>query len=203
MIDDKYVDQIIERIDNSNIKRKELKDDLIDHFCCLIEMDMKKGVDFEQAYNRAYEQTCPNGFDEIQRETVILLNYKLLLIMKKVTFLSGFIFSAAFTLGAGLKVLHLPGAGVLLILGMAGLVGIFLPMLIINHFKRNLKTLMSEKIQWILGSLSISMMTVGSVFKAMHWQGAGILLALGILLFVFGFLPVLFFKLYRQSLQRL
>lgn len=203
MIDDKYVDQIIERIDKSNIRRKELKDDLIDHFCCLIEMDMKKGMDFEQAYNRAYEQTCPNGFDEIQRETVILLNYKLLLIMKKVTFLSGFIFSATFTIGAGLKVLHLPGAGVLLVLGMAGLVGIFLPMLIINHFKRNLKTLMSEKIQWILGSLSISMMTMGSVFKAMHWQGAGMLLSLGILLFVFGFLPVLFFKLYRQSLQRL
>ena len=138
MIEEQYVDRIMYEIDGSTIRRKELKDDLVDHFCCLVEMDMKKGVGFDEAYQRAYKQTCPNGFDEIQRETVVLLNYKLLMLMKRATFISGFLFSAMFVAGGVMKALHLQGAAMLLILGTFGMLGIFMPLLVINQFKRNL-----------------------------------------------------------------
>ena len=203
MIEEQYVDRIMYEIDGSTIRRKELKDDLVDHFCCLVEMDMKKGVGFDEAYQRAYKQTCPNGFDEIQRETVVLLNYKLLMLMKRATFISGFLFSAMFTAGAIMKVLHLPGSALLLMLGMLGLAGFFLPLLVINHFKRNLKTLLSEKLQWFFGCISLVAMGVGSVFKAMHCPGAAMLLGLGGIIFISAFLPILFYKLYKRSLQEM
>lgn len=74
MIHDEYVDRIIYVIEGSSLVKKELKDDLVDHFCCLVEMDMNRGMGFDDAFKRAYDQTCPNGLDEIQKETVFLLN---------------------------------------------------------------------------------------------------------------------------------
>ena len=53
MIEDKYVDKVIYVIEGSSLKKRELKDDLIDHLCCLIEMEMNWGLDFESAFNKA------------------------------------------------------------------------------------------------------------------------------------------------------
>ena len=59
---------IIEEIEQSSVKSRELKDDLIDHFCCLVEIEMNKGKNFQSALQSAYKQTAPNGLNEIQNE---------------------------------------------------------------------------------------------------------------------------------------
>ena len=47
------IDYITQVGNESAIQSEEMKEDLIDHFCCAIEADMQKGASFETAYNKA------------------------------------------------------------------------------------------------------------------------------------------------------
>lgn len=64
MISNQYVDEVIRQVDDSILKDQGLKDDLVDHLCCLIELQMKKGSAFVNAKVYAFEQTAPNGLNE-------------------------------------------------------------------------------------------------------------------------------------------
>ena len=203
MIADKHVDQIMYVIDGSTIKKKELRDDLVDHFCCLVEMDMQKGLGFDEAFQRAYEQTCPGGLDEIQRETVLLLNYNRILFMKKLTYLIGFFASMLLALGLFFKLMYWPGATAMSIMGTIGLVFLFLPMILVNRFKYLATQSAMVKVKWIFGVLSALVFAGSVLFKMLHLQGASVLLALSFLLFCLGFLPLLFFRMYRKSVEEL
>ncbi|MBK6264022.1 hypothetical protein JKA74_03150 [Marivirga sp. S37H4] len=199
MISDEHFDYISDMINRSAIKNKALREDLIDHFCCLVEMKMQDGTSFEEAFQKAYQQTTPNGFEEIQRETVFLLNHKKIIIMKQFTYITGYLFALSTTAGAFFKVMHLPGATVLLLGGMLGISFIFLPLLLINKFKNKVFSVLSEKLKWVLGTLSLMIIITASLFKLLHLQGAGILLGVGFLVFGIGFLPFLFFRMYQSS----
>ncbi|MEQ9232379.1 MAG: hypothetical protein RIF46_16985 [Cyclobacteriaceae bacterium] len=203
MIEDKYVDKVIYVIEGSTIKKKELKDDLVDHFCCLIEMDMNRGLNFEEAFSRAQEQTAPNGLDEIQQETIFLLNYNRILFMKRFTYISGFLASFSLAVGFLFKILHLPGADQLTMIGIIGLAFIFLPLILADRFKHLGNQATIEKIKWIFGGLSALVFAIGGLFKILHWPGAGLLLGLSFLLFCVGFLPLLFFRMYKKSVEEL
>jgi len=203
MIEDRYVDQVIYVVEGSTIKRKELRDDLIDHFCCLIEMDMNKGLDFESAFARAQQQTAPNGLDEIQRETVFLLNYNRILFMKRFTYISGFLASCSLAAGALFKVLHLPGTTNLLVLGIGGLTFIFFPLILADRFKHLGSQATIEKVKWIFGGLSALLLGAGAIMKAMHVMGAALILGLAFLFFCLGFLPLLFLRMYKKSMEEL
>ena len=82
MISEELEGRIIDEINRSSLKNQALKDDLIDHFCCMVEMEMDKGNAFEVALKKAYKHTAPNGLNEIQQETIFLLNYSKIMIMK-------------------------------------------------------------------------------------------------------------------------
>lgn len=76
MLSDQEVARLHSLIDKSPISSQLLKDDLLDHFCCFIEYEMKKGSSFEEAQQKAWQQICPNGLEEIQNETIFLINAK-------------------------------------------------------------------------------------------------------------------------------
>ncbi len=201
ILEDSQVTYIEEQLHKSKVKSKELKDDLLDHMCCLVEINMNKGLSFDQAYQKAFLQTSPNGFEEIQYETLFLLNYNKIVMMKRLIYLSGFIFSVSFTIGILLKILHLPGAGIVLGVGTLGLFCIFIPMLLINKLKEYAGEFFSEKMKWIFGFLSLSVLGVSVFMKIMHLPGANFMIALAFIIFGFGFLPFLFFRMYKQSLE--
>ena len=203
MIKDEYVDRIIYVIEGSSINKKELKDDLIDHFCCLVEMDLNRGIGFEEAYQRAYAQTCPNGLDEIQKETIFLLNYNRILFMKRLTYLIGLMGSMALSAGFILKLLNWGIGSEFVLVGTIALGFLFLPMILIDKFKHLGSQATIEKMKWIFGSMSALMFAGGTVFKIMHLKGAAVMLALSGLFFVLGFLPILFFRMYKKSVEEL
>ncbi len=203
MIAEEYEERIIEEVNNSSIKSQILKDDLIDHFCCLVEIEMTKGLSFEKALEKAYVQTAPNGLEEIQKETIFLLNYSKIIIMKRVTYLSGYLFSLTWAAGALFKVLHLQGAGMLLGIGGLGIAFIFLPLLLVNRYRNFAREVMSEKMKYIFGIASIILLLTSITMKMLHLMGAGLMLAVSFLVFGFGFLPFLFFRMYKKSLDEL
>ncbi|MEM5539926.1 hypothetical protein [Olleya sp. AS48] len=54
-----------------------------------------------------------------------------------------------------------------------------------------------KKSVYVLGFLALFTLSTASLFKIMHWPYAGILIFVGFLLLNFGFLPTLFYKLYK------
>lgn len=203
MISEEHEERIIQEVTNSSIKNQSLKDDLIDHLCCLIEMEMDRGSTFEKALEKAYKQTAPNGLNEIQQETIFLLNYTKIMLMKRLTFVSGYLFALTWVAGIMFKILHLWGAGMLLGIGGIGLAFIFFPLLIINRYKHLAGEVMSERLKWILGGVSLFLLVTSISMKLLHLMGASLMLGASFLVFGFGFLPFLFFRMYKKSITEL
>ncbi|MFY0688217.1 MAG: hypothetical protein JXQ90_13680 [Cyclobacteriaceae bacterium] len=109
-----------------------LLDDLLEHMCCMIEIEMKSGNSFTEAYNKAYQETVPAGYSEIQFEKEALLFDFSKVTVRKLTFISGYIFSMCFMVGLMLKFLNNPGNVPLLYSGCFGLMFVFVPLLIIK-----------------------------------------------------------------------
>ena len=76
MLNDKEIDSLEAELLQSAIASQALKEDLLDHFCCFIEHEITKGIPFEESRINAWQQICPNGLDEIQRETIFLIKAK-------------------------------------------------------------------------------------------------------------------------------
>ncbi len=203
MISLEYEGIIIEKINSSSIKNKALKDDLIDHICCLVEIEMRRNKSFEESLDTALNQTAPNGLDEIQKETIFLLNHAKIMFMKRITYISGYLFSLTWAGGALFRILNLPGSSVLLAVGGMGIAFIFLPLLLINRYKSFARGVVSEKMKWIFGILSLILLLTSITMKMFHLMGASLMLAVSFLVFGFGFLPFLFFRMYRKSVDQL
>lgn len=201
MLSEKEVDELTNHINQSKLSNQELKDDLLDHFCCFIENEMQKGVTFKDAQLLAWQQICPNGLDEIQQETIYLLNANRIMMMKKLMYTIGLLSAISLSLGFLFKLLHWPGGGYMATFGFLGLVLLFLPMLAIDRYKLTLNKALSEKLKVILGFTSAVITGLAVLFKILHYPGADILLMLGILLFSLGFLPFLFFRMYKKSVS--
>jgi len=200
---DKEVSFIKREIEKSNISILELKDDLLDHFCCFIESELKNGSSFESAYIKAFNHICPNGFDEIQKETIYLLNSKKIITMKKIMYFIGLLASMSMTLGWLFKYLNWKGGGDMFTYGMIGFLLLFLPMLGINRYKMMLGKALSEKLKIILGFSGAIVAGLGIVLRTSGMQYGSLIVIIGTLIIAFGFLPFLFFRLYRKSIERI
>lgn len=198
---DHQIEVIRKKIDQSGIEIQTLKDDVIDHLCCVTESKIERGKSFEVALSEALHELAPDGLYEIQRETIFLLNSAKIILMKKIMYLIGLITTISMSIGWTFRILNWAGGSELLIYGFLGFVLLFIPMVAINYFKVNLQSALSEKLRIILGLSSGIIVAMAIVFKFMHLPGADQLLLGGTLLFSFGFLPFLFFSMYKKSIS--
>lgn len=95
-----------------------------------------------------------------------------------VTFMAGVLF----------KLMHWPGAALLLFAGWTIILGIFLPILLLVKLKE--AETRREKNIYILGAISLIIFELSTMFKMFHWPGAGILMLLGGFLLIAVFLPL-------------
>lgn len=201
MLSDEQTEYVRREIEKSRISIQELKDDLLDHFCCFIENEIENGKSFESGYATAIQHICPNGFDEIQKETIYLLNSNKIITMKKLIYSVGLIASIGTGAGILFKILHLPSGDELFTYGFLGIVLLFLPMLAIDRYKLSLSKVLSEKLKIILGFVSAMIIGVAVLLKLLHLTQFGdTLLIVGSVIFTLGFLPFLFFRMYSKSI---
>ena len=64
---DEQVQGIRQRIEEGGITIQTLKEDLLDHLCCVVEIETGKGKSFELAFQEAMNELAPNGFEEFKR----------------------------------------------------------------------------------------------------------------------------------------
>lgn len=202
MLLDEHIRWIKEDIDRSGIRIESLKEDLLDHCCCFIEEEMKWGASFQTAYMKARSEVCPNGFGEIQNETIFLLNSNKIMIMKKTIYLIGLASAMGMSMGFLFRILHLPGGDQLTYYGLFVFALVFLPAFAILQFKNSFGKLVSERFKYIFGVGSAVIIAIAIFLKMQSLPEVGnIILIGGILLFTFGYLPSLFFRMYKKSLE--
>lgn len=183
------------------IKRQTLQDDIIDHLCCVLESEPERGMSFEQRLHKVAEELAPDGLMTIERQTVFLLNAKRIILMKKLMYLTGFLGAVALTAGVTFKLLRMPWGNELFMAGFLTLLLIFIPLVTFDRFKVAISKALSEKLKIILGGTAAVITGLAGLFKLLHLQGAEVLLMLGAFIFAAGFLPFLFFTMYKKSVS--
>jgi hypothetical protein len=195
-LSDQQIDYILSDIGARGIGMVSLQQDLLDHICCVIEHELDQDGDFERFYQSAVSRFYKSELREIEEETIILLTNKNFYTMKKVMISSGTVSVGLLSAGIILKFLHLPGAAALLVLGIFLLSFIFLPLMFILRVKEKQQS--ADKIISIVGGLSAMLISLGVLFKIMHWPYANIMCSLALMIMIFGFIPVYFFSGFRN-----
>ncbi|HPV55836.1 MAG TPA: hypothetical protein PKW61_01805, partial [Tenuifilaceae bacterium] len=166
------VQQIADDVENARITFSHLADDLIDHICCEVESGMYEGKSFDEAYELVKQQVGIKTLQKIQENTQYLIdkNYR---IMKMTMKIAGNVSLALLALATLMKILHLPGASILLLLGFVILGLVFFPSALYTNYRdlEGRKSLALHLSIFIGGLLFM----FGVLFKVLHWPGAGIL----------------------------
>ncbi|PLX17166.1 MAG: hypothetical protein C0599_14255 [Salinivirgaceae bacterium] len=108
--------------------------------------------------------------------------------MKRLAIITGIISIILVSLGSVAKVMHWPGAGITLTLGIFILAFIFTPTSLRNSFKNNGS---KSAFFYVAIGLTAALLFVSALFKVLHWPGAGILLIIGSIFPFIVLIPVL------------
>lgn len=195
------IEIVRKHVDQSTINIDSLRDDVSDHLCCVVEIKMERGNVFEHSLEEALSELAPEGLDEIQNETIFLLNSTKIMHMKKVMYLTGLITTMAISFGITFRILDWLGGNELIFYGMIGFVFLYMPLLMVNYFKLTINSVLTEKLRLILGFVSAATICSAITLKVLGVTGADLLLIVGTLLFSLGFLPFLFFSMYKKSVS--
>jgi len=197
----KQINEIAEQVSRSSIESKELKEDLIDHICCLIEDDLQKGIDYEDSKKRAFKAIFPEGIHKGHRKNLWLLTPRKQKRMKSILFILSYIALITMASSFMFKALHWPAAKILLMVACSLFTFVFTPVFFMYIYRVALSKYISRKSLYVFGFMGIIILLTGVAFKAFHWPDAGILLGLGVLIISFFFFPLIFLALYRKSRQ--
>lgn len=182
---------LFREIDRQGLTYTQLQNELLDHLCCDIEAKMDEGIEFLKAYEMVRSRLENNRIQEIQEETLLLINQKYRM-MKKFMYILGTIAPSLLILGAFFKLQHWPGASILIVLGAFLLGAIYLPVFaMVSMRDTRKKEKRVNKTLYVTGVITGFIFITGILFKIMHWPGAAVALLTSVILVVAVFIPVL------------
>lgn len=199
-LEDYRVEVINDIILDFGVSYRSLREDLVDHVCCLVETKMESGQNFEQALLSSFDQFEQKEFGSLQETTLYLLTLKDRK-MKKTTGIIGIITSVLVIAGTLFKVNHMPGASIMLVLGVVGVALAVLPMLLKISLSTESSSLTKGTL-WV-GYLSGVVLCLATISKIMHWPSAEVLKVVGLVGLTFIFFPLYMIKSYQTSENRL
>ncbi|WP_035843498.1 APC family permease [Crocinitomix catalasitica] len=195
-ITDTEVDFILDDITRRGIETEDVRYNILDHVCCIIENEMPFEMDFYKCYEDTIARFYKKDLAEIELETRDLITFKYYYAMKRTLKITGFVSIVLILIGSILKFQHLPGAGVCLFSGLIFFSLIFLPLNIIMKFRDDKEK--SSRLIMTLGMVLAITGSLGVIFKVMHWPWANILFYGSFLAFFAVFIPVFFITRYRN-----
>ncbi|MEO9478003.1 MAG: hypothetical protein ABJG41_20835 [Cyclobacteriaceae bacterium] len=182
------IDQVKMDLDAQGISFNPLKEELLDHIVCDIELKMDEGIDFDAAWASVHDQIPEDHFRNIQKETMELLNRKFNPVR-----ISGVISGGLLAAATIFKMLHLPGAGLLLLIFLVGSC-----VTLVVGSARSIYVYREARGRGAiaLGTLLIIAFIAGLCFRVLHLPGASVLMATGVLglSVLFPLLSVYFFR---------
>ena len=189
------IETVEEIVSNSEITYSHLPDDLVDHICCDVESEMSVGLSFKEAFERVQSKFGDPGLQKIQEDTIILIDQKYRF-MKTTMKIFGNVSLATIGLATIFKLLHWPGASIMLVLGFVLLSFIFFPATLMANFRKTGRKKPFLNILAAIGGIALMM---GILFKIQHWPGASVLLGSGWTILLIIFLPLWLIIYARES----
>ena len=178
---------------------EQLQDDILDHICCLVEEKMTEGENFDSSYQAVLSGIGDTTLFSIQHETLLLLDKKFQK-MKNSTYAIGLTGSILSLFGAFFKMMHWPGAGVLISLGFLLVTAVFLPLYFILSYREQAEK--PKIIYPIIGYVTLAIILTGALFKIQHWPGANILLQSSMAVILIAFIPLYLVQIFKRSSGR-
>ena len=89
LVKDEYVEFILKDISNRGVVINDLKENILDHICCIIEKEMPDDANFHVFYQEIIPRFFNNDLREIQKETEYLLDNKYISGLTKLLKISG------------------------------------------------------------------------------------------------------------------
>lgn len=199
-VSDDQVEFILDDIAKRGVTTEDVRYNILDHVCCIIENEFKDGKDFFKFYENTIARFYKKELSEIERETENLLTFKYYYAMKRTLKITGLISVVLIVIGAIFKVMHWPGAGIMYVSGFVLFSLLFIPLNIVLQSRDNKNKI--DKTVMILGLLLTISGSFGLLFKVMHWPGASFLFFGSLGLFGLVFIPLYFFTRYRNPETR-
>ncbi len=196
-ISDSQVDFILDDIKKRGVELEDLQNNLLDHVCCIIENKMSSNQNFNEFYENTISKFYKTNLAEIEEETKNLLTFKNFYAMKRTMKITGIISTIFIILGVFLRLMHWPGSGLLLVVGLPLFGLIFMPLVIALKFKDD-----SQKKEKIIFSIGIAIGMIGLLgigAKIMYWPLQYFLLRISFILFFTIFIPIYFINGFKQS----
>lgn len=190
---------ICEDLGRQGILNTSLRDDLLDHICCILEQE-DDPLEFELKYSQVVKRFARKEIREIQEETDLLITHLNYYTMKNMLIRSGLLAGILIITGSILKLLHLPGAAISFVVATVIFCFVFLPIFFVVEAAKTAR--IGSKLVLGLGALFGLVFCLAAVFKVQHWPGATLLWRFALAELMLIFLPVYFFVNYRNEATR-
>jgi hypothetical protein len=190
---------IQEQLSNERFRNHELKEELFDHLCSVAEEKYAGNGSFKDFVEKETQEIAPHGLKQLEVHTNYASYSKPFIGMKKLTYTTGLLASVSLATGILFKLMMWPGATMLLLIGVVLLFLVFIPYMAYEGVKSGVITKGMEKTRVLIGVFSSVLIGLSVIFKFLHFRGASIVLVLGMALFIVGFLPLFFIKLYKNN----
>ena len=200
-LSEQQIDFILNDIKIRGVEMEDLQLNLLDHMCCIIECELEPEGDFEDFYHKTIPKFFKKELKEIEEETILLLTFKNYYAMKTTMIRAGILSAFAIILGSIFKIMHWPGASVLLVLGIGSISVVFLPLMLILKTKDNSSK--RDKLILAISAVLGFFLCWATLFAAMHWPGKGIFWFIAISISAFVLIPTYFFTGIRNPETKL
>lgn len=188
---EKEIQRLNREIEKGGLTYTELQKELLDHLCCDVEAEMDEGLEFIKALEKVRRDMGKDRIQQIQEETLLLINQKYRM-MKKFMYVLGMIAPSLLIIGTLFKIQHWPGAGVMIVLSLFMLGAIYLPVFIMVKIRdTRQKGKKPNMPMYIFGLIAGIVFVAGAMFKIQHWPGAGFMIMLSGIVTVAVFIPIL------------
>jgi hypothetical protein len=131
---DEQIEYIATNLEFYGVASEDLKDDLLDHICTHIETGTYD--DFDLAYKEALHKI--GGYaavSKLERDRYMLLNFRSNIRRQKIIYFLGFIATFTALLGVLFKIMHWPGASVLIFSGCTIFLIGYLPLYFYQRYR--------------------------------------------------------------------
>jgi hypothetical protein len=196
LIIDNKVEWIESDLISRGLKYESLREDILDHICCLLEESMIEGKDFETSYSEIIENIGDDRLRGIEHQTLLLLD-KNFQKMKKTTYIIGLVSALVMLFGSLSKRMHWPGAGMELTLGLLGIIFVFLPLYFIVNYRERGEN--KNIVYPIVGYFTLALILTGAIFRIQHWPGANFVFWAGLAVLIIGFVPLYLVNAFKKS----
>ncbi len=134
IVNEEQIEYIATNLEFYGVRSAELKEDLLDHICTYIETN--EFPDFATAYKAAIQEFGGHyAMNNIQKETHAMTTIKKSLRLQMLVYIIGYISSTLISTGFIFKMMHWPGASILLASGFLVLIVLFFPAFFYHSYK--------------------------------------------------------------------